>query len=259
VTPPLIEFRRVSVMRGMKPVLRDVDLRIEAGEHVAILGPNGSGKSTLLKTITRELYPLIRAGSSLRILGQDRWNVFELRSMLGVVSSDLANEFTTQVSGRNVVLSGFFSSIGLGYNHQITTAMRAKTDELLDRLELSHLADRAMSEMSSGEIHRTLIARALVHEPPSLLLDEPSASLDLFAQQVLREVLRKLAQGGTGVLMITHHLGDIIPEIERVILLRRGVVAADGGKLDLLRAERLSELFGVPVQLAFRDGYYHAW
>ena len=116
-----------------------------------------------------------------------------------------------------------------------------------------------MSEMSSGEIHRTLIARALVHDPPSLLLDEPSTSLDLFAQQELRGTLRRLARAGTGILMITHHLGDIIPEIERVIFLRQGRVAADGRKQDLLSAERLSELFGVSVQLAFHDGYYHAW
>ena len=137
--------------------------------------------------------------------------------------------------------------------------MRTKTDELMDLLDLSHLATRSMSEMSSGEIHRTLIARALVHDPPSLLLDEPSTSLDLFAQQELRGTLRRLARAGTGILMITHHLGDIIPEIERVIFLRQGRVAADGRKQDLLSAERLSELFGVSVQLAFHDGYYHAW
>jgi iron complex transport system ATP-binding protein len=259
VTAPLIDLRRVSVMRGMKPVLREVDLRIDAGEHVAILGPNGSGKSTFIKTITRELYPLIREESSLRILGRDRWNVFELRSMLGIVSNDLTKDFVTEISGRNVVLSGFFSSVGLGSNHEITPAMRTKTDELMDLLDLSHLATRSMSEMSSGEIHRTLIARALVHDPPSLLLDEPSTSLDLFAQQELRGTLRRLARAGTGILMITHHLGDIIPEIERVIFLRQGRVAADGRKQDLLSAERLSELFGVSVQLAFHDGYYHAW
>ncbi|HEY2664732.1 MAG TPA: ATP-binding cassette domain-containing protein, partial [Candidatus Binataceae bacterium] len=234
MTLPLIDLRRVTVMRGMKPVLREVDLRIDVGEHVAILGPNGSGKSTLIKTITRELYPLIREESRLKILGQDRWNVFDLRSMLGIVSNDLASHFATEISGRNVVLSGFFSSVGLANNHQITKAMRTKTDELMDLLDLSHLADRSMSEMSSGEMHRTLVARALVHDPPSLLLDEPSSSLDLFAQQELRGTLRRLARLGTGILMITHHLGDIIPEIERVIFLRQGMISADGPKQDLL-------------------------
>jgi iron complex transport system ATP-binding protein len=246
-------------MRGLKTVLKDITLRIAAGEHVAILGPNGCGKSTLIKTITRECYPLAHDESSLTIFGKTSWNVFDLRKLLGVVSNDLMNTCTREITGLEVVLSGFFSSIGIQPYYPITPAMVEKAHAVLDLLEVPHLADREMTAMSTGEGRRVLIARALVHDPLALLLDEPSNSLDLHAAFELRRVLRKLAQTGTGILLVTHLLSDIIPEIDRVILLRNGRVFADGGKAGLLTAERLSELFGLPLELAERDGYYHLW
>ncbi len=246
-------------MRGGKEVLDDVTLRIQAGEHVAILGANGCGKSTLIKTITRECYPLARPDSSLTILGQDSWNVFELRKLLGIVSNDLIATCTRDITGLDVVLSGFFSSIGLQPYHRVTASMRQKARAALELLEIPHLADREMDAISSGESRRILICRALVHDPLALVFDEPTNSLDLHAMSELRRILRKLARSGTGILLVTHHLPDIIPEIDRVIFLRNGRVFGDGRKAELLTAERLTELFNVPVKLGQRDGYYHMW
>jgi iron complex transport system ATP-binding protein len=257
--PALLAFQNVSVMLGDKRVLHDISLKIGAGEHVAILGPNGCGKSTLIKTITRECYPLALPESSLTILGRETWNVFELRPLLGIVSNDLMRRSTREITGRELVLSGFFSSIGIQPYHEVTSAMTEKTKQVLDLLEASHLADRETTEMSSGEAHRLLIGRALVHDPLALLLDEPSNSLDFRAALELRDILRQLAQAGTGILMVTHHLPDILPEMERVILLRQGRVFADGPKSELLTSERLTDLFGLSVELARRDGYYHLW
>src|SRR3984957_2390544 len=256
---PLIELRNVTVMRGDNIALRDFSLMIGAGEHVAILGPNGCGKSTLIKTITRECYPLARAGSSVEILGRSLWNVVDLRSMLGIVSNDLMTQCTREIRGFDVVLSGFFSSIGIWPNHHVTDEMRDKAREVLALLDAPDLARKPVDEMSSGEARRMLIGRALVHGPRALLLDEPSTSLDLFAQHELRETVRKLARSGIGILLVTHHLSDIVPEIDRVILMRDGRIAADGPKEETLTAEALKALFGVDVELARRDGYYHLW
>jgi iron complex transport system ATP-binding protein len=255
----LIDLRHVTVMRGENTALRDLSLTIGAGEHVAILGPNGCGKSTLIKTITRACYPLARPETSVSILGHTRWNIFELREMLGIVSNDLMAQCTREITGFDVVLSGFFSSIGIWPNHEVTSDMRAKASEVLELLEAPKLARKPVNEMSSGEARRILIARALVHSPMALLLDEPSTSLDLFAQHELRETVRKLARSGIGIVLVTHHLSDIIPEIERVILMRAGRIAGDGPKKDLLTPEALKDLFGVDVELAQRDGYYHLW
>jgi iron complex transport system ATP-binding protein len=256
---PLIEFEHVSVMRGETLALHDVSLRIGAGEHLAILGPNGCGKSTLIKAITRECYPLIRDNSSVRILGRDRWNVVELRSMLGIVSSDLMTACSRDSTGKDIALSGFFSSIGIWPHHEVTEEMHARADEALALMEVSHLADRWTDEMSSGEARRVLLARALVHRPQALILDEPSTALDLFAQHELREILRKLAATGIGIVMVTHHLSDLIPEMDRVILMQGGRIVGDGPTKATLTAEGLSALFGLKLDLTERDGYYNLW
>src|SRR4030088_3168639 len=258
--PPLLFLEHVTVLRGareQRPALDDVTLQIASGEHVCILGPNGCGKSTLIKTITRECYPLANEGSSISILGRERWNIFELRSLLGIVSPDLLASCTTDATGRDVVLSGFFSSTRIFPHHHPDPEHLARAEETLARLGISHLADRAVAEMSSGEAKRTLIARALVHQPQTLLFDEPSNALDIRAQLQLRDTMRKLAQSGLGILLVTHHVSEIIPEIERVILLREGRILADGPKSSLLTAEHLSNLFGVTVRLGQNDGYFH--
>lgn len=257
--PALLEMCKVCVMRGQKAVLDDFSLRIQAGEHVAILGPNGCGKSTLVKTIARECYPVVRDGSSMTILGQERWNIFELRNLLGIVSNDAMALCTGETSGRDVVLSALFSSTRIFPHHHVDPGHRELADVALADLKISHLAERPVCEMSSGEAKRVLIARALVHRPRTLLFDEPSNSLDLFAHQSLRQTMSSLAHAGIGIVLVTHDLSDIIPEIERVVLMAKGRIVADGPKAEILQADRLSELFGMKVELGRRDGHYRLW
>lgn len=260
--PPLLSLQNVTVLRGEaseRPALDNITIRIDSGEHVCVLGPNGGGKSTLIKTIMRECYPLAREGSSISILGRSLWNIFELRSSLGIVSPDLLASCTTDATGRDVVLSGFFSSTRIFPHHHPDPSHLAKAEAALARLGVTHLADRAISQMSSGEAKRTLIARALVHEPQTLLFDEPSNALDIAAQFQLRDTLRQLAQTGLGILLVTHHVSEIIPEIERVVLLSRGKIQADGSKHQVLTTENLSRLFGVAVRLAQHDSYFHLY
>ncbi|HKN72393.1 MAG TPA: ATP-binding cassette domain-containing protein [Terriglobales bacterium] len=256
---PLLDLRNVRVMRGGKIVLDDFSLRVHVDEHVAVLGPNGCGKSTLIKTITRECYPMVREGSSMTILGQKSWNVFELRSLLGIVSNDLMSSCTGDASGLDVVLSGFFSSTRIFPNHAVDPKHRELAEAALAQLGVSHLAERAVQEMSSGEAKRVLIARALVHKPRALLFDEPCNSLDILAQHGLRETMRSLASSGIGIILVTHEIPDVVPEIERVVLMSNGRIVADGRKEEILQAKSLGRLFGLKVELGRREGYYHIW
>ena len=259
-----LSMRNVDIARGQKVVLQDVNLTIATGEHIAILGPNGCGKSTLIKAMTCECYPIVRSGMEMKVYGRDRWEVQELRKHLGVVATELPGERTSVTRGLDAVVSGFFSSSTLWPNLEVTEPMRASAMEALGLLGAAYLRDRFVGEMSAGEKRRVMIARALVHRPEMLLLDEPSNALDLAAQRELREILRAVAVGsenrrGTGIVMVTHHLADILPEIDRVVMMKGGRIFADGPKMELLQAEKLEELFGVELELTERHGYWHSW
>ena len=253
-----LTMRNVDVARGQKTVLHDINLAVATGEHIAILGPNGCGKSTLIKAMTCECYPIVRPGMEMKVYGRDRWDVQELRKHLGVVAAELPGERTAVTRGVDAVVSGFFASSTLWPNLTVTEEMRTRALDALALLGAGYLRDRLVGEMSAGEKRRVMIARALVPQPAMLLLDEPSNALDLAAQRELREILRKVAVG-TGVVMVTHHLADILPEMQRVVMMREGRILADGPKQELLTAGRLQQLFGVPLQLTEREGYWHSW
>jgi iron complex transport system ATP-binding protein len=256
-SPLFLDFANITVMRGDNKVLDSLSLTVGAGEHLAILGPNGSGKSSLIRTITREHYPLVHPERRFSIMGEEVWQVGALRSLLGIVSNELQFTFTRETTGREVILSGFFSSVGL-FRHEITAAMEERTDEILRFLEIEHLSNRLMTQMSSGEGRRFLIGRALVHNPVALILDEPTNSLDLHALHTFRSTVQKIARAGTGVIMVTHALHDIIPEIGRVVLMKDGRICGEGTKEEILTDEVISRLFDVPVRIREEGGWYYA-
>jgi iron complex transport system ATP-binding protein len=255
--PPLLEFKQVTVIKGNKNVLDSLSVTIQEGEHIAILGPNGAGKSSFIKAVNREYYPQPHDDVVFKVRGEEFWDVFAMRSFIGIVSNDLQFSYTREVSGREVILSGFFSSIGL-FNHTITPAMEERTDEILLFLEIEHLQARPMTEMSSGEARRFLIGRALVHRPAALILDEPTTSLDLHALHTFRNLMRKIAQSGTGMILVTHNLHDIIPEITRIILMKDGRFVGDGTKEKMLTDTMIGGLFNVPLHVRKEGDWYYA-
>lgn len=261
----LLTLYNATVIRNGRRVLDNVSLEINEGQHTAILGPNGSGKSSLIRLITHQDYPLVHADGAPPVLirGRERWNVFELRSLLGIVSADLDQSFAggavvNGTPGLEAVLSGFFSSHGVFTHHHVTKTMREQALTALDMMEASHLADRPMDQMSTGEVRRILIARALVHNPVALVLDEPTAGLDLVARHRFLQTVQKLAQSGKTIIIVTHRVEEIIPEIGHIVLLRNGQVLLKGPKRDVLTGANLSILFGATVQVQATDGYYAA-
>ena len=264
----IVEFEHVHVARGRNVVLHDINVRIARGEHVVILGPNGCGKSTLLKAMTCEIYPLVKPETRVRIMERERWDLTELKRRMGVVQAELPGKPTLHTGGLDAVITGFFSSSTLWPNLTVTSEMRDKAEQILKLVSGDSLREKPVGQMSAGQQRRVMIARAIAGNrgvgeddgsPKMLLLDEPSNALDLSAQQELRETLRELAQSGTAVLLITHHIADILPEIDRVLMMRDGRIVADASKRELLTEAKLSELFGCSIHLSERDGFFNAW
>lgn len=260
---PLIQLDRTTIVRGGVTIIDGMSLSIGAGEHTAIIGPNGSGKSTLIRLLTGDIYPVARPGEDppLRIFGRDRWNLSELRDRIGIVSTDLHQRFVDgssmgHVTGIEAVIAGFFASEVLFFHHQVTAEMRERAFAALSRVDSAALADRRMHRMSTGEVRRIVIARALVHEPSLLVLDEPTSGLDIVARHDFLGRLRHLAREGTTLILVTHHVEEIIPEIGRVVLLSGGRIAADGSPREVLTSERLSLAFGSQVDLVRRGDLY---
>lgn len=258
---PLIEFHNATIWRGSTCVFENLNLEIAQHERIAILGPNGSGKTTLLKTINRELYPVVQDDAWVRILGRDRWNVWELRKRIGVVSHDLHSRYTPTTSALEVVTSGFQSSIGIHglLASNVTGEQITRARATLAALGMGEFQGTQLRSMSTGQQRRCLLARALVHEPNTLILDEPTAGLDIAASFDYLRQIRRLAQAGQNIVIVTHHLNEIPPEVDRIVLLKDGVVVADGGKRDTLRGDLLSEIYATPVCVAEIEGHYLAY
>ncbi|MBM4256866.1 MAG: ATP-binding cassette domain-containing protein [Deltaproteobacteria bacterium] len=254
----LIEIKNATVYRGQHCVFDRFSLTIPQHCNTAILGPNGAGKSTLLKLLFRELYPVYQEDSSIHILGQEQWNVWDLRAHLGIVSHDLQQQYLGTVIGRNVILSGLYSSVDTPFLHHVTAEERQRALQVMYTLGITELQNRMFGEMSTGEQRRFLLGRALINDPDTLVLDEPTSGLDLKACFYYLDTIRSLMQRGKVVILVTHHIHEIPPEITRVILLKSGAVLADGDKSAMLTENTLNRLFDTRIRLAQANGFYQA-
>lgn len=245
-------------MRGSNLALKNLSLSIETNQSLAILGPNGSGKTSLLKLIAREIYPLDSNGSHLKILGAEHFDIRDYRRQLGVVSSELQQKYERETPGLEVVISGFFDSNSLWQHFKIEPNQVEMARQIMAELGIADLEDRPFGNLSTGQQARLLLARAMVHRPNTLILDEPTAGLDYQASFQYLELMRSLFREGTSIIVVTHHVHEIPPEIDRIVLLQKGQLFADGKKKDIMTTENLSQLFGTPMQLTETQGYFQA-
>lgn len=251
----VLEVRDLRLDRGGERVLDGVSFGLASGSLTALVGPNGAGKSTLLRLISREIHPVVRPGSHLRLFGQERIVLSELQQRLGLVSPALEQRFHPALPVSDVVASGWFGTVGLGRHHRPGAGQADRVAAVLADHGLEDLAGRRCGQLSDGQRRRVLLARALVRRPEVLVLDEPLNGLDLRARHQLLAQLRRCALEGTTLLLVTHQIEAVIPELSRVLLLRDGQLVGDGPAADLLQAEALSALFDTPLRLVEQDGW----
>ncbi|MFO7850601.1 MAG: ATP-binding cassette domain-containing protein [Spirochaetia bacterium] len=252
----IIDAHDITAYRGSTRVFDGLSVSIEERCNTAILGPNGSGKTTLLKLISREVHPLVKDNSRLRIFGRELYNVWELRRRLGIISHDLQQRYLEGALGINVLLSAYYSGNDISWHMEFSKEQIHRAVEVMESLGIAHLRDRKFGEMSTGQQRRCLLGRALIHDPEALLLDEPTEGLDVQASFTYFETIRELMDKGKTAVLVTHHIHEILPEIKRVILLKEGEVAADGDKEKILTSSRLSSLFEYPLRVLQHNGYF---
>ena len=252
----LINIKNATAWRGSTKVFEDFNLSIPSDQNTAILGPNGAGKSTLLRIITKKIYPNPTTDCVVEIFGKSRWNVWELRKQLGIVSQDMQRQYREDVDGFDVVASGFFSTVGIPDHIEVDEQQRSRVAELLCELKIESLRANRYAAMSTGEQRRFLLARALVHDPHTLIFDEPTAGLDIPGIFQYLQTARRLMQNGKTLVVVTHHVHEIPPEVSHLVLMKGGKVFATGAKSDLLNDETVSRLFGVPLKVVETDGYF---
>ncbi len=253
---PFWDIRNATVFQGNHQVFSALDLQIFRGQNTCIIGPNGAGKTTLLKLLTRELYPVAKPDSFVRIEGREQVVVAELRQKIGIVSPELQTLYAAHVTAHDVVLSGFFGTIGMHGHLRVTQAQHLQVEELLTEFGLESLAGRRYWHLSTGQQRRLLLARALIHQPRMLILDEPSNGLDLKSAHRLLADLRRLALEGTTLLLVTHHIAEVVPEIEPIVMLKDGHVFLDGTKDEVMTAANLSRLYETPLHMQCAEGYF---
>ena len=192
----------------------------------------------------------------MRIFGMERWNLFDVRSRMGVVSMDLQNMFRNDTKVYEVICSGFFNSLDVFRNHTVTEEMVSKVHSCAMMMGIDDLLTRDIENLSLGEMRRALIARAMVTDPDLLVLDEPMTGLDIVMKSKFRAMFDILIEKGVSIVMITHELTDIPASVRRVVMIRDGEVFADGDKKELLTDEKVSELYGEPIKVESANGIY---
>ncbi len=255
----IIEFENIDVGYDEKVVLKNINLKIKSGEHFAILGANGSGKSTLMKLIQSQIHPRHTKKFKKEIFGKSIYSIFDLKKELGVITNDLHNYFEKEagyLTGFEVVLSGFYSSIGVFTHQDFTKKQIQKAIEVMNFLEIIDLKNKKVSSMSTGQLRKCIVARALIHDPKAFVLDEPTVGLDIKAQINFIKLLQKISLKST-IILVTHHLEEIFPEIKNVALIYNNTIFKIGKKEDILNSENLSTIFDIKIEVKQKNKRYY--
>lgn len=240
-------------------VLENINLKINANENWAVLGANGSGKTSLMRLFLNDLYPDPNYECKSLRFGKDKWDIFELKKKFGIVTNDIHNQFMVCAgcsTAYEVVLSGYHSSTGVFKHLEFTDEECKYAIEIMKFLDIYDIRDKIVSQISTGQLRRCIIGRALVHNPKVFILDEPTVGLDIKAQDSFIKLIRKLSVDYP-IILVTHQVEEIFPEITHIALMKNKTIYKQGKKEDILTSENLSDIFGINIDLQkYNDRYY---
>ena len=249
-----LKMREIDVWIDKKRVLNKINLDFFYGQNIAILGPNGSGKSTLLKLVNRSIYPRVQKDSELKIFENNLINIWNLRKKIGFLIDELDQRVESNTKVDELIISGFngfFNNIRLS---DIADHQRNRLNELLIQFDIKKISDHKYINLSQGQKKRVLIARALVHRPKILILDEPTNNLDLRSNWKLMQLLNRISKKDINILQVTHNIETITPSTNRVILMKNGFIIDDGEPKHIMTSSKLSSLYKIPMEVINING-----
>lgn len=257
---PIIDFENIYVSYGQYTALHGINLKIFPGENWVILGANGSGKSTLLKLFSNDLYPNASYTFQKKIFGKERWDIFELKKLLGIVTNDLQNKFEQRsplATALDVVLSGYHSSLGIFKHHSFSGEEIKAAYQTMEFLNILQIKNKKVCEMSTGQLRRCIAGRSLIHNPHIFVLDEPTGGLDIKARTDFIKTIQKISKTKS-IILITHDVSEIIPEISHAALMLNGTIYSSGKIDEVLTSGNLSRVFNANIKISRSDGKYFA-
>lgn len=254
----IIDFENINFTFGEDFILENLNLKIKKGENWAILGQNGCGKSTLIKLFASQLHPLQKFPHKKKIFGKERYSIEEIKKHLGIITNDLHNyfeKFGAYLNVYEVVLSGYYSSIGVFKHQDFSQEQHQRAREVLEFLNLYPLKDKKVFQLSTGQLRKTIIARALIHKPKVFILDEPTVGLDIKAQITFIETMRELSKY-SNIILVTHHIEEIFEEISHVALMYNKTIFIQGKKEEILTSQNLSKIFEINLKINKKNSRY---
>ena len=252
----VLSFNNVSVMRSDKSILSDITWAVKDNERWVIVGPNGAGKTTLLKIAAAQMQP---SSGSASVLGEalGEINVFDLRTRIGFASTAIASRIPNSETVLDAVMTASYAVTGR-FKEKYEDVDERRAKRVLTEWHLSEYADRPFGTLSDGERKRVQIARAVMPDPELLLLDEPVASLDIGSREATIKILSGYAShpAAPAIIMVTHHLEEIPAGFTHALVLNQGRIIASGPINHTLTTEKLSEAYGLPLEVAFQSGRF---
>jgi len=249
-------LKNINVYIDQNKILSDININLRYGENTLILGPNGSGKSTFLKLLNRSIYPIISFDSSFKLFNKENINIWDIRKKIGFLFKEMEQRVNNGVKLYDVICSGFSGIFNSKFTNSLSEREKIKINNLINNWELRDIIYNEFQSLSDGQKRRGLLARALVYKPNILVLDEPFCNLDIKSHFILNQNLRKLMKQSVNIIYVTHNIESILPETNRVLLIKEGKILNDGSPYELINTKTLSDLFNISIKVIEQEGYW---
>tara|TARA_Y100001968_G_scaffold220324_1_gene203156 strand:+ start:919 stop:1731 length:813 start_codon:yes stop_codon:yes gene_type:complete len=251
-------LKNLNVEIDQKLILSNINVNLNFGDNILVIGPNGSGKSTFLKLLNRSIYPINSASSSFKLFNKEDINIWDLRKNVGFLFKDMEERVNKGVKLKDLIISGFTGTFNSRYTKQLKKIDLDKINNLIIELDLTDIINQDFNLLSDGQKRRAMLARALVYQPKLLVLDEPFCNLDIKSNLILNQTLLKLINKSLNIIYVTHNLESILPQTNRVILMKEGKITDDGKPDELINSKRLSNLFNISIKVIKQDNYWRS-